>query len=128
MGDISTEQLHDELSRLYEEWFRGIPAHDTSFFERVLADDWYYVNVLGEVRGKRQYLDYIAPVPADAPPNRLVELTIRPHDAVVVVHGLYVISTASRDGSDTRFTAIWSRRDGQLVALAHHATTVAGGS
>jgi hypothetical protein len=124
MSDTSNEELHAELSKLYEEWFLAIPGDDTSFFERVLGEDWYYVNVLGEVRGKREYVDYIAPIPGDAPPNRLVELTVRLYDPLIVVHGLYVISSASPDGSDTRFTAIWIRRNGQLEALAHHATTV----
>jgi hypothetical protein len=128
MSDTSNEALNDELATLYSEWFAAIPGDNTSFFERTLAEDWYYVNVHGEVRGKREYIEYIAPIPHDAPPNRLVELIVRIYDPLIVVHGMYVIASASSDGSDTRFSAVWARRNEQLIALAHHATTVVGNS
>lgn len=126
MSELSTEQIDAELRKLYEDWFLAIPRQDHSFFERVLSDDWHYTNYFGEVRGKREYLTYIAPVRADVPPNRLVELVVRPFMPIVIVHGLYMVSDefAPPAGPDTRFTAVWERRDGKWKALAHHATTV----
>jgi hypothetical protein len=126
MGEHSNEQIHAELSKLYDEWFAAIPRQDHAFFERVLSDDWHYTNYFGEVRGKREYLTYIAPVAPDVPPNRLVELVVRPFEPIVIVHGLYVVSDefAPPAGPETRFTAVWIRRDGELKALTHHATTV----
>jgi hypothetical protein len=126
MSDVSTELIRAELWNLYGDWFAAIPRQDHSFFERILSDDWHYTNYLGEVRGKGEYLAYIAPVGADVPPNRLVELIVRPFEPIVLVHGLYVVSDefAPPAGPDTRFTAVWIRRDGEWKALAHHATTV----
>jgi hypothetical protein len=130
MSGEATDALQAEMWRLYEEWFSAIPGDDPSFFERVLADDWHYTNYYGEVRGKAEYLELIAPIGADARPNRMVELSVRPYDAVVLVHGLYVIAEpfAPAGGSSQRFTAVWIRRDGAWQALAHHATTVAAPS
>ena len=126
MSQLSTTQIHAELSVLYEQWFAAIPSQDHAFFERVLSDDWYYTTYLGAVMGKREYLPYIAPVGPHVPPNRLVELIVRPFEPIVVVHGLYVVSDefAPPAGPDTRFTAVWVRRDGEWKALAHHATSV----
>lgn len=126
MGEPSTEQMHAELWSLYEEWFAAIPDDDPSFFRRVLADDWHYTDYYGQVRGKDEYLDYIAPVTSDAPANRLVELVVRPFGSVVVVHGRYVVADefAPAAGGDTRFTAVWKLRESAWTALAHHATTV----
>lgn len=127
MAETQTnDQLQAELWDLYDQWFASIPGHDTSFFERYLAEDWHYTNYYGEVRGKAEYLELIAPIGPDATPNRLVELIVRPHEPVVLVHGLYVVARehAPDAGIDTRFTAVWTREDGELRALAHHATTV----
>ena len=129
MGEHSNEQIHADLSKLYEEWFAAIPGHDHAFFERVLSDDWHYTNILGEVRGKREYLSYIAPIASDVPPNRLVELVVRPFEPIVIVHGLYLVADefAPPAGPSTRFTAVWIRVDGEWKALTHHATTVPTG-
>ena len=126
MSEATDEQVHAELWGLYEAWFAAIPDDDPSFFQRVLADDWHYTSYYGQVRGKSEYLDYIAPVRADAPANRLLELVVRPFGSVIVVHGLYVVADefAPPAGPETRFTAVWERRDGGWTALAHHATTV----
>jgi len=130
VGTMTEKQADDELRAelwdLYDQWFASIPGDDTSFFERYLADDWYYTNYYGEVRGKPEYLELIAPIGADAPRNRLMELIVRPYEPLVLVHGLYVVAPeyAPAAGTDTRFTAVWTRQDGELRALAHHATTV----
>jgi uncharacterized protein (TIGR02246 family) len=118
-----------ELERLYAEWFAAIPRHDDEFFGRVLADDWVYTNIAGEVRGKVEYLDYIKQVPEDAPPNELLALDVRLFGDIAIAHGDYAVTSAAagaRDlGSRTRFTAVWIRRDGDWQSLTHHGTTLA---
>jgi hypothetical protein len=130
LSELPADQIRAELWQLYEEWFAAIPDQDQSFFQRVLSPDWHYTSYYGQVRGKSEYLEYIAPVRADAPVNRLLELDVRPFGDLVVVHGLYVVADefAPPGGPDTRFTAVWQHRDGEWQALAHHATTVAESS
>jgi ketosteroid isomerase-like protein len=124
-----TEGIRSELEQLYAEWFAAIPRHDNVFFERTLSDDWVYTNIAGEVRGKAEYLEYVKPVPADAPPNELLALEIRPFGDIVLAHGEYAVTSAAagaRDlGSRTRFTAVWIRRGGAWQSLTHHGTTIA---
>src|SRR3954452_23841826 len=122
----------NEFEELSERWFGAIPRHDGSFFHDVLADDWVYTDTSGKVRGKADYLPYIAGVPADAPPNELLELALRVYGDVVLAHGEYAVASAVAGapelGSRTRFTAVWIRRDGAWVALTHHGTTVTAAS
>jgi uncharacterized protein (TIGR02246 family) len=122
-------EIRAELERYYAEWFTAIPRHDDEFFGRVLADDWVYTNIAGEVRGKAQYLDYIKQVPEDAPPNELLAFEVRLFGDIAIAHGDYAVTsrpTGSRDlGSLTRFTAVWIHRDGSWQSLTHHGTTVA---
>ena len=122
-------EIRAELEALYAEWFAAIPRHDNEFFGRVLADDWVYTNIAAEVRGKVEYLDYIKVVPEDAPTNELLAFEVRVFGDIVIAHGDYAVKSAAagtRDlGSQTRFTAVWIRRDGAWQALTHHGTTIA---
>jgi len=126
MSESSIDQIQTELSKLYDDWFAAIPGHDSAFFERTLSPDWHYTNVDAEVRGKREYFEYISPIAPGSPSNRMVEMTVRPFRDIVLVNGLYEVppDLASPSGSATRFTAVWVRRDGKWVALTHHATRV----
>jgi ketosteroid isomerase-like protein len=125
---VATE-TRAELERLYAEWFAAIPRHDDDFFGRVLADDWVYTNIAGEVRGKLEYLDYIKQVPHDAPPNELLAFEVRLFGDIAIVHGDYAVASAVAGaphlGSRTRFTAVWIRRGGHWQALTHHGCTIA---
>ena len=122
-------EIRAELERLYAEWFTAIPRHDDEFFGRVLADDWVYTNIAGEVRGKLEYLDYIKQVPQDAPPNELLAFEVRLFGDIAIVHGDYAVTSAAAGaphlGSRTRFTAVWIRRGGPWQALTHHGSTIA---
>lgn len=126
MSETSKDKIHNELWKLYENWFVAIPGHDSAFFERTLSDDWHYTNVDAEVRGKREYFEYISPIDPNSPTNRLVEMVVRPFGDIVVVHGLYEVppELAPPNGIATRFTAVWIRRQDQWMALTHHATRV----
>jgi uncharacterized protein (TIGR02246 family) len=129
MLSIATSETRAELERLYAEWFAAIPRHDDEFFGRVLADDWVYTNIAGEVRGKVEYLDYIKDVPEGAPPNQLLALEVRLFGDIAIAHGDYAVTSAAAGaphlGSRTRFTAVWIRRGGNWQSLAHHGTTLA---
>ena len=123
---MTAESLRQDLLRLYEQWFTALGQDDPSFFERTLADDWHYTDVLGKNRGKQEYLEYIAPIRSDVPVNRVVDLVVRPFGSLVLVHGDYVVGEAYAppEGSTTRFTALWQHEDGRWRALAHHATVL----
>lgn len=128
MTASSDGAAHAELWSLYESWFALIAAENQSFFRRILSDDWHYTSFRGEVRGKTEYLDYIASIRAEGPVNELVDLVVRPFGRLTVVHGTYIVADgfAPPEGAVVKFTAVWERRGDGWFALAHHATIATG--
>lgn len=121
---MSTSEIREQLWQLYEEWFGALGSNDATFFEETLSEDWHYTDVRGKDRSKQDYIAYIAPIVADAPVNRMTSMVVRPFGSLALVHGSYEVVEvlAPPEGSTTRFTALWERRDGAWQALAHHAT------
>src|SRR3954471_3453034 len=70
--DDAGSSLRGDFEELYERWFAAIPRHDDSFFQDVLADDWVYTDTSGTVRGKAEYVPYIA-----RPVRRAAERALR---------------------------------------------------
>lgn len=122
-------ELADTFRELYAEWFAALPARDAAVFERLISDDWVYTDIFGSVRGKPDYLGLLELIPADAPPNRMRELTARRFGDLAIVHGHYEVETVLLDGTDasssSRFTAVWiDRGGGEWQSLTHHATSI----
>jgi hypothetical protein len=123
------ELARTQLLALYEEWFARVGPEPGDFFDRVLADDWVYIDYLGVTRGKADYEPYIAGVPPGAGPRAPRDLEIRLVGDLAIVHGSYAISGGEGTaGTTLRFTAVWLARDGSWLALAHHTSAVAAGT
>jgi hypothetical protein len=121
----STDQIREDFERLYLDWFSRVGRDPDDFFERVLSDDWVYVDYHGEVRGKADYGPYVAVVPAERAPAHPQGLKIRLFGDVAVVHGSYQAPGGGVDVDRTlRFTAVWIHRSGSWQALAHHTSAV----
>lgn len=123
----STDESREDFERLYLDWFSRVGRDPGDFFERVLSDDWVYVDYHGEVRGKAEYGPYVASVPLDRAPNHPKDLNVRLFGNVAVVHGSYRAPGGGADVDRTlRFTAVWIHRAGRWRALAHHTSVLAG--
>ena len=122
---MTAEQARRELEALFRAWLAAVPGHDSAFFERTLSDDWYYTDVAGTVRGKREYIPYVAGVPPQVRLD-LRDLAVRLFGELALVHGVYEIDDGAGGLTRTRFTAVWIRRAGGWQALTHHATAIAG--
>ena len=123
---MSVDHARTEITSLFEAWLASFGSSDESFFEDVLDDDWTYTDIFGDVRGKREYIEYLRD---EVPPTlvgRLVEIHARMLGDVALVTGLYVVEGALVDGTDisssSRFTAVWRRAGDGWQALAHQAT------
>lgn len=116
----------DDFAELYRRWFAAIPTDADDFFATHLADDWYYTNFFGQVRGKEQYRTYVRDVPSGGGPQEAHDLIVRRFGDLAIVHGGYASPRGSDGGvpEETRFTAVWIWRDGRWQALTHHATLV----
>jgi hypothetical protein len=123
VNEKSVEEVRTELLDLYKNWFREVPPDgDSEFLKQVLSDDWVYINYIGEIRGKAEYLEYIKPVPLNARPENVTDLQVRIFGDLVVVHGRYFAPGVGEDGSTLLFTGVWIYREGAWECLTHHST------
>jgi hypothetical protein len=122
--DEERERARVELLELYREWFARVGPEPGDFFQRVLAPDWVYIDYRGVERGKSDYEPYIAGVPPGAGPRSPTDLRVRLYGEVAVVDGRYAIKDSAGAETVLRFTAVWLRREGGWVALAHHTSAV----
>lgn len=121
----STDETREDFERLYLDWFARVGSDPGDFFERVLADDWVYIDYRGEVRGKTEYGPYVAVVPPERAPASPRDLNVRMFGNLAVVHGSYLAPGGGIDVDRTlRFTAVWIHRAGGWQALAHHTSAV----
>ena len=126
-GEMTANELAEEITALYERWFVEVLSDSWDFFEQHLADDWVYTNFVGEVRTKADYRTYIAHVPEDRMPTSLGNVIARNVGGVGIIHGDY-LAPGGVDDVDRllRFTSVWQQRDGRWQCLTHHTTVVAG--
>jgi hypothetical protein len=100
MINKTVDQVREELQSLYQEWFMQVPPDgDSEFLKKILSEDWVYINYIGEVRGKAEYLEYIKPVPLSARPRDVSDLKVRIFGDIVLVHGRYLAPGVGEDGS-----------------------------
>lgn len=128
---MATNDLERELGELYQAWFAALAARDRGFFERTLADDWYYVDIVGTLRDRDGYYAMLELVPPDLK-LQMVGFELREKGGIVLVRGAYLVEAVLLDGrdvgSETQFTAAWERGpDGRLRCLLHHATRTEAG-
>lgn len=121
----SADETREEFEQLYLDWFARVGRDPGDFFERVLSDDWVYIDYHGEVRAKADYGPYVTAVPLGRAPAHPQDLKVRLFGNVAVVHGSYNAPGGGADLDRTlRFTAVWIHRAGRWQALAHHTSAV----
>ena len=118
-----------ELRDLFEQWLRALPAHDVEFLERTIADEWIYTDVSGTVRSKADYLDVVPRLIAPDHQSEVLEFEVRLYaDDVALATGRYTSRGRFLTGvdyeQDSRFTAVWVKRDGRWQSVAHQAGNI----
>lgn len=123
--DTPPEGIREDLMELYWRWFADVPpsAGRSEVLDKILADDWVYINYDAEERGKDEYLEYIKEVPPGSGPDRPDELQVRPFGDLVIVHGVYH-APGLEEGTDLRFSGAWRRTEEGWRCLMHHSTRV----
>jgi ketosteroid isomerase-like protein len=125
---MAVPPLHADFARLYDAWFAAALGRNAAFFGEVLADDWYYVDIVGTVRDREQYVEMLQLVP-DGATMQMVDFTVRERGGLVLVRGTYLVEAVLLDGRDassrTQFTGVWERDGPRWRCLLHHATRTA---
>ena len=118
--------LGEHLAGLYRAWFAAITGDGVGDLGRLLADEWRYTNYDGMVRGKPEYLEWVA---GQGPGVTFVgpyDLTVtRPGGLALVLGGYRVEDLPGGGVLELRFTGLWEHRDGRWQCLVHHNSEVA---
>lgn len=126
-GD-KAEQVKKDILKIEEERSQALEMGDVAVLDRILADDYVYVNVFGELHTKAQRFSTIRS--GAAKHESLTE-----DDFQVHVYGDTVVMTGRASGlvnyrgkvnnKARRFTNVYMKQGGKWRLLAHHATTIA---
>jgi ketosteroid isomerase-like protein len=126
-GD-KAEQVKKDILKIEEERAQALEKGDVAVLDRILADDYVYVNVFGELHTKAQRFSTIQS--GAAKHESLTE-----DDFSVHVYGDTVVMTGRASGlvnyrgkvnnKARRFTNVYMKQSGQWRLVAHHATTIA---
>jgi hypothetical protein len=120
------DDLNEHLIDRYRAWFAAITSPGVGGLPELLADEWRYTNYDGVVRGRAEYLDWVAeqgPGPVFVGPYDVV--VSRPGGLALVLGG-YHVEHADGGTLELRFSGLWEHRDGRWQCLTHHNSVVAG--
>ena len=122
------EQVKNDILKLEQERAQALEKGDIATLDRILADDYVYVNVFGELNPKAQRL-------ATTQSGISKHESLKEDDFRVHVYGDTVVMTGRASGvvhyrgklnnKDRRFTNVYIKQDGQWRLVAHQATTIA---
>jgi len=126
-GD-KAEQVKKEILKIEEERAQALEKGDIATLDRILADDYVYVNVFGELNAKSVRL-------ATTKSGVSKHESLKEDDFRVRVYGDTVVMTGRASGvvnyrgkinnKDRRFTNVYIKQGGQWRLVAHQATTIA---
>ena len=109
-----------ELRRMQDQWRQALSARDTTFFRRVLADEFL---LTGDARTqtKTDFLLELASSGGTVPSARPEETNVRLFGNIAVITGLvrYDIP-ANPTPVQARFSEVWVKRDGQWFSVHGH--------
>lgn len=124
---MSDDPLAQLLQLRYAEWWAALPLHDRATLERILADDWIYIDQYGTSRGRQEYIELVERAIQPGHSTVTVDLTARRLGAVAVATGRYDVRGVI-DGHDVdiklRYTSVWQERDGEWQCHAQHTTEI----
>lgn len=111
----------EELTRLNHDYVRSVQEGDVAWFAAHLAADFLASNPDASLVDKDQFLAQTArPVVISDLAEH--DVRIRLLGDVAIVHAATSYRTADGAEHHGRYTDMWSRRDGQWLAIAAHVT------
>lgn len=131
VASISAQnKTEQEIRAFIADYDKAFLAQDAAFFEKNLADDYFYSGTTGTTQNKTQALDELKKMTADKT-YRMSEmksegLAVRVVGKTAVVTGTWV-STGTADGGAPhtdrgRFTSILENRNGKWLIVTEHAS------
>jgi fermentation-respiration switch protein FrsA (DUF1100 family)/ketosteroid isomerase-like protein len=118
--------VEDELRAVELRWDNALVAADKATLDEVLAPEFIYTSPAGALTTKQQILENIGkPGPRQMKSNRTTDVEFILLGDSAVVTGRYIeegIFTGKPYQIETRYTDVYTRRNGKWVAIAAHAS------
>ena len=122
----AASSVEDELRAVELRWDNALVAADKTTLDEVLAPEFIYTSPNGAITTKQQILENIGkPGPRQMKSNRTADVEFILLGESAVVTGRYIedgIYTGKPYQIETRYTDVYTRRNGKWVAIAAHAS------
>jgi ketosteroid isomerase-like protein len=124
---MTDRELAELLQRRYAEWWAALPAHDGATLERILSDDWTYVDQYGTCRDRQEYIGLVERAIQPGHSTVTIDLDARRLGSAAIATGRYDVRGVI-DGHDVdiklRYTSVWHEHDGEWQCHAQHTTEI----
>jgi uncharacterized protein (TIGR02246 family) len=115
----------DELLKLENEWNAAYNRQDKVAVDRILRDDYLFIDADAYVLKKRDYLDTISKVKVKSEDLKYTD--VRVYGDTAIVHSIWS-GTYSFEGKETtetiRYTDVFVREKGKWLAVSSQGTRV----
>lgn len=129
LAQQKTGSVEQELLKLEQGWADAIVKADVALLDRMLGDDFTYIDGEGILWTKTTYLSVFKSGEAEFSSMVSDEMKVRVYGDAAVVTGRNTIKGTFRGDehpSQERFTDTWINRDGRWQCVATHSSKVAG--
>ncbi len=120
---MNQEQIEQEVARLADAWATAELQGDTSFLERILADDFVGVGPLGFLLNKQEWLARLQSGDLKYTAHTLDEVKVRPYNEAAIVIGRLTQEAAYRGNPINvlmRTTLVFVHQDRQWQLAGLH--------
>ena len=109
------------LLALNEEYVRAVETSDVRRFREILADDFLCTLSDGSHLDRDAFLEYAAEPPGISN-LEVQDVNVRLMGDVAIVHGRTTFRMADGRAGASRYTDVWTRRDGRWLAVSAQVT------
>lgn len=126
MTAVAAEELSQraddaELARLNRDYVRAVEERNPHWFDQHLADDFTNTSADGRFADRAEFIERVAR-DSGVSNRRLLEVAIRRMGDFAIIHARTIAVTLSGADVFTRYTDIWTRRDGRWVCVSAQLT------
>lgn len=121
--------MEAEVTKASQEYTEMIRRRDVAAIERVLAEEYFLTNEVGQIRNKAQELERVKNSPYKLESLTMSEQKVRVYNGNIAVEtGKVNYKGTDKDGKPSagieRYTTTWIRRDGRWQIVSDHLSDV----
>ena len=110
-----------ELRQLNHDYIRSVQSSDVQRFDEILAEEFYCSNPDGSLVDRKAFLAHTAR-PVTISNLEAQDVLIRIVGDVAIIHARTTYTLADGRTGSGRYTDVWARQNGRLLAVSAHVT------